>query len=916
MTAVDEWHGPRLPFVGRQEEHAAGVRAVLSAPSVVCVTGPAGVGKTRLVREILADRQVRSRTMLRGACQPPPGEVFPFGAVFEALRLAGPPPLTPSPVTGALAPYLPEIAANLPAALPPLPDPAAERHRLFRAVRDLLDALSPVVLVVEDLQWADDGTWALLRYLVARQPGRLSIVVTQRSGPVLSGARVIWLSGLDSAAVAELALAIDPTVTARILSELPEHTGGRPDLVEHATAYLLRTGEQSPARVPLPRAVRQDTADRLDALSSTARAVVVAAAVLGDAAPCAVLARVAGTTSGEAAVAVAEAVDAGLLSESDTDRYRVEPVAVRRCVHDGLAAPDARRAHARALNAVLDDPAVSPTRRSRHARLAGRFAEWVAYAELADGAGAAEALDAVLDEPALPPDIRERVATRYAQLAAAHPEHGSAARLDQLVRDPLLTTAARGEARLALGLTLVRRRDGVAAGRTELALAVGDLESRPDRAARAMAVLADPALGTRPLAEHREWADRAVRACRGDRPALLAAITANRVQAGDGPIPESVRRPPEGVHDPEDRLDLAHAHLTVAHGYSWTGQAARAGAHLRTARRLSDDSIGTGLALRLDLHTGQWAGLAERAHAHLSADPDTLPDSAEAALVLAALASAAGDRQAAEHWFARTGLDVPENGICPVALAASAGVIRLLLDRDEVATAEVEADRAMELFRDKGIWTWSGEVVPAVALAWLRAGRPADARALVEEVTAVAAGSDAPAVVAGAHAAMGAVAASDEQALWHYERARHHAARTGAAYAATAHGENAVRLRLKLGDAEAVTALIALVAAYEALGATRDANRCRLLLRDHGSAAHTRRWRRNGPGTLSPREQDVAALLVQHRSNQEIADTLFLSRRTVEQHVAGVLRKLGVKSRHEVTGSMASGVEPISRCRD
>lgn len=906
MTAVEEWQGLRLPFAGRREEHGAGVRAVLSAPSVLCVTGPAGIGKTRLVKEILADRQMRSRTVLRGACQPPPSEEFPCGAVFEALRLAGPPLLKPSPVTGALAPYLPEIAAHLPAALPPLPDPATERHRLFRAVRDLLDALSPVVLVVEDLQWADEGTWALLRYLVAQRPERLSIVVTQRSGPVLPGARVVSLSGLDSAAVAELALAIDPTVTARILSELPEHTGGRPALVEHAAAHLLRTGEQSLARVPPPRAVRLDTADRLDALSSTARAVVVAAAVLGDAAPGAVLARVAGTTSGQAEAAVADAVDAGLLSESGADRYRIEPGVVRRCVHDGLAAPDARRAHARALSVLRADPAASPTRLAEHARLAGRFADWVAYAEVADGDGAAEALWAVLDEPALPSDVRERVATRYARLVAAHPGHGSAARLDHLVRDPLLSAAARGEARLALGLTLVRRRDGVEAGRTELALAVGDLEGRPDRAARAMAVLADPALGARPLAEHREWAERGVRALAGERSALLAAITANLVCAGDAAIPESVRRPPEAVRDPEDRLDLARAHLTVAHGYSWTGRVTRARAHLLTARRLSDDTVGTGLRLRLDLHTGQWAGLAERAEAHLSADPDTLPDSAEAALVLAVLASATGDRQAAEHWFARTGLDIPEDGICPVALAASAGVIRMLLDRDEVATAEVEADRAMELFRDKGIWTWSGEVVPAVALAWLRAGRHAEARALAEEITAAAAGSDAPAVVAAAHAAMGVVE-SDERALWHFERARHHAARSGATYAATAHGENAVRIRLRLGDAEAVTALIALVAAYETLGATRDANRCRLLLRDHGSAAHTRRWRRNGPGALSPREQDVAALLVQHRSNQEIADTLFLSRRTVEQHVAGVLRKLGVKSRHDVTGSMASG---------
>lgn len=907
MTAVEEWQGLRLPFVGRQEELGAGIRAVLSAPSVVCVTGPPGVGKTRLVQVILADRRVRSRTVLRGACQSPPGEVFPCGAVFEALRLAGPTALPPSPVTGALAPYLPELAAHLPPALSPLPDPSAERHRLFRAVRDLLDALSPAVLVIEDLQWADDGTRALLRYLAAQQPAQLSTVVTQRSGPGLPGARVISLSGLDSAAVAELALAVDPTADGRMLGELAEHTGGRPGLVEHAMAYSLRTGERSVARMPLPPATRLDTAACLDALSPTARAVVVASSVVGDAAPCAVLGRVAATTSGEAAAAVAEAVDAGLLNETGAGRYRVEPEAVRRCVHDGLTESDARHAHARALSALRTDPAASPTRLAEHARLAGRFADWVTYAELADGNDAVTALGSVLDEPALAQDIRERVATRYARLVAAHPEHASATRLDQLIRDPLLTTAAHGEARLALGLMLVRRCDGVEAGRTELALAVEELEGRPDRAARAMAVLADPALGARPLAEHREWAERGVRALAGDWPALLASITANRVCAGDGPIPEAVRRPPEGVRDPEDRLAMARAHLTVARGCSWTGQASRARTHLRTARLLADGTVGTGLLLRLDLHTGRWAGLAERAQAHLSADPDTLPDGAEAALVLGVLASATGDRQAAEHWFTRTGLDVPEDGICPVALAAGAGMIRVLLDHDKVAAAEVAADRAMELFRHKAIWAWSGEVVPAVTLAWLRAGRPDEARTLAEEVTAAATGRDAPAVVAAAHAAMGAVAAAeeaDERALWHFERARHHTARTGATYAATGHSENAVRIRLKLGEAEAVTELIALVGAYETLGATRDANRCRLLLRDHGSAAHTRRWRRSGPGALSPREQDVAALLVRHRSNQEIADTLFLSRRTVEQHVASVLRKLGVKSRHDVPKSI------------
>ncbi|SDJ26668.1 regulatory protein, luxR family [Lentzea albidocapillata subsp. violacea] len=873
-------------FVGRRDDLAEGVRAVLTPPAILCVTGPAGVGKSRLVAEILADRQLRTRTVLRGVCLP--GGDFPCGAVFDALRAARP-RAEPSPVTGALAAYLPEIAAYLPAALPPLPDPAAERHRLVRAVRDLLEALTPAVLVVEDVRWADDDTRTLLRYLASHPVEELSVVVTGQAG--LPRQHVLELSPLDGDGVTELALSLVPGLSGGVLEELAAYTGGRPDLVISAVIGLLRTGEATLDGVPPSAAVRLNTASLLGNLSTVARAVVEAAAVTCTPVSLEVLAPIAGTTTAAAANAVTEAVRTGLLAESGAGRYSVEPGVVRRCVREGLAGPAARRVHLRALHVLRADPATPPAQLAAHARAAGRFSDWLACAE---DTGTAAALGEILDEPALPPELRCRAVTHYARIARRFPDPDSITRLDGLVQDRRLGTAARGEARLALGTLLVRRPGRVEEGRTELALAVADLGAH---AARAMTILADPTLGRRPVAEHQAWVSRVIT---DDEPALLAAATATLVHTADHDVPDLVRRSPDNACD---RLDLADAHLTVASAFSWSGHAGRARAHLHIARRLSGGTTGTGLALRLDWWAGRWAGLAERAEA----GADTQPDAAEAALVRASLAVATGDWPTAERWFTRTGLDTPEDAISPVVLAASAALIRMSLDRDDTATAAVTADRASDLFHRKENWAWAADVVPAIVRAWLHTGAAAEARELAYELAAAAARLDAPALLTASHAAIGAVSTAegdDERALIHFERARHHAARMGAPHLAAGHTEDAIHARLRLGDSTAIEALTDVIAHYDQLGATRDANRGRHLLRDHGSAIHTRRWHRAGPRVLSPRERDVADLLSRDRSNQEIADTLLLSRRTVEHHVASVLRKLGLRSRREVAHAL------------
>lgn len=104
---------------------------------------------------------------------------FPLGPLLDTLRdigtgISAGGPL--SPVTGALRPLLPELAGQLPPAPEPPEERAAERHRVFRALSELLGSLGEAVLVLEDLHWADEQTLAFLGYLAdvgaaLRDPG-------------------------------------------------------------------------------------------------------------------------------------------------------------------------------------------------------------------------------------------------------------------------------------------------------------------------------------------------------------------------------------------------------------------------------------------------------------------------------------------------------------------------------------------------------------------------------------------------------------------------------------------------------------------------------------------------------------------------------------------------------------------------
>jgi predicted ATPase len=166
-------------LVGREIELACLLEAAVLLPALVLVEGEAGVGKTRLVQDFLRSPELASVRLYSGACQHL-AEPFPLGPVLDALRASRPVRTKLSPVAGALCPLLPELAPLLPPPPQQLGDRRAERHRLFRALRELLGALGPSVLVLEDLHWADDQTLEFVRFLCPQLPPELLLVCTYR----------------------------------------------------------------------------------------------------------------------------------------------------------------------------------------------------------------------------------------------------------------------------------------------------------------------------------------------------------------------------------------------------------------------------------------------------------------------------------------------------------------------------------------------------------------------------------------------------------------------------------------------------------------------------------------------------------------------------------------------------------------
>lgn len=937
-------------FVGRNETLQRFLHAVAAPPAVLFVAGEAGSGKTRLINEW---RRQAGGTVLAAAC-PPIRPPLPLAAV-TGLLLSAEPHLPPAsalnPLLGALRPLLPELAERMPPDLPGLADPAEERHRLLRAIRALLGSLGRVTLVVEDLQWIDPDSRDLLSLLLSAPLPEVCLVLSYRPeelavpglplgvaaayAPQMRSATV-RVHPLQAEEVRQLVRQVrrqtgaNPDVPADFTARLTTVTGGVPRVIEDVLEQLRLPGEDPDGngfgRFAPPARLRELTNARVAALSTAGRRIAEAAAVLDEPVGEELLAEVSGMDAGEGRDALVEVLAGAVLAEAEDGRYGYRIPLAARAVYEVMPGPWRRELHSRAAAALAHGNAAPQLARlAHHHRRSGQHKAWMRHAEAAaeryiadgDNEAAIATLEEVLADQTVPRNVRTRLTIRLAQTAeVGRRSDQTVALLRRIIADDRLPVAARGELRLKLGLVLMNQAGEYAEGAAEVEQAVDELHERPALAARAMAVLSWPVLHFSSFSNDLGWLERAEEAAAAcDDAAIKMAVLANRatllMNCGD-PAAWTVaqRLTTEGGSNLAVRQQVARGLQNLADATILLGRHRAAEDFLRQATDLAAQ-VGASVTsttarctmLRLDWSMGRWTGLADRATEFIG--PDGPTTEVEGHLVTGLLAMARGDWDTAEASLAAAGVAAPHTSTVPVVAAASGAYIRVLAARGQLDEAVAETRRAVARVRAKGIWNWAAELAPYAVHVLGQAGLTGEARGLAEEFAAGMRGLESPLAEASLELCRGHLLAAEDrhaEAVDHFTGAAKAFAAQPRPYEAAQAEEGRARseLALRPGDADALAALAAAGAVFTGLGAGWDAARCQHTLREHGVVA--RGGRPGYGGGLTPREREVARLAAQGRTNREIAQMLFLSPRTVEQHVARSLHKLGVHSRAELAG--------------
>jgi DNA-binding SARP family transcriptional activator/RecA/RadA recombinase len=335
-----------LPLVGRERElellrsawQGAGTRGRL-----VAVEGEAGVGKTRVLEELAAEVRAAGGAVISAHCYEDESGMA-YGPLAEALHALAEDGLlrarlerVPDPLVAEAARLAPGLAggrSGLPAPAP-LDSPGAHT-RFLDGTAELIAALgderAPALLLVDDVQWADEASLDLLGYLARRLAARpLCVVATWRSEEVGSDHRARRLLDAaardDAAATIELARLERPEVE-RLIESLPAagelpagtsdavwaETEGLPFFVVEYIEWL--SSEQGGGRAPLEGA-QGLVRSRLQSVSETARQLLTAAAVIGRSFDPATLREASGRSDEEVVDGLEELIAAGLVREPD-----------------------------------------------------------------------------------------------------------------------------------------------------------------------------------------------------------------------------------------------------------------------------------------------------------------------------------------------------------------------------------------------------------------------------------------------------------------------------------------------------------------------------------------------------------------------------------------------------------------------
>jgi DNA-binding NarL/FixJ family response regulator len=839
-----------------------------------------------------------------------------------------------------------------------------ERYRSHRAVRELLERLTatkPLVLVLDDTHWADSASVELLGSLLRRPPDAAVLVVVavrprhapERLSPALEPARragTLVPIELDALTRIEAGEFLGATVDEATAAALYHESGGNPFYLEQLARAIERTSPLADATphdslgdLQVPPVVAAALAGELALLPDNARLVLRGAAVAGDPFDLELAAAAAEVNVESAMAAVDELLGLDVIRETDVPRrFRFRHPLVRRAVYESAPAGWRLGAHERSADALVAR-GVGAAERAHHVERAGRqgdakavdtlreagdvaahrapesAAHWFAVALrlLADDAPTQERVELLLS--------RAGALATYGHFAEAHSALLESIELvpkDAVALGVRLTTACAGVEHL-LGQH--------ASAHARLSSALEGLEDA--RSPEAVALMIELALDGVYRMEFEQigaWASRALEVVRplGNQPLTASAVAILAWGAGlCGRVPEAETYRSEAatlvdsLSDKELALRL-DAVVNLAGAELYLDRFGEAGGHAERAVAIAR-ATGQPAFVPFAFMLLAWVRML---HGQLAEGGEMLDAAVEEARLLgnaqslaglllnrSLTALAAGDLEiavsAAEESVELTrGM---ENGLVPAATGLALAGARL-------ETGDPRLGEAVELLLER---TGGAELplmpggsfrakwLELLTRCWLALGRPEDAgrAAACAETTAASMGGlrmatamadRAAAVIAlesgnaaeAARRALASAAAADDVGI----PVEAGLSRTiaGRALALAGRWDEAVEELERASDE------------LHACGAIRYRDAADRELRRLGRHVH-RRTRPGEPGrvgieSLTGREHQIAELVVDRRTNPEIAEALFLSPKTVETHMRNIFRKLDVSSRVEV----------------
>jgi DNA-binding CsgD family transcriptional regulator/tetratricopeptide (TPR) repeat protein len=983
------------PLVGRATEldrlmrHVD--RAAAGLPSAVLLAGDAGVGKSRLLEELGARATARGLRVLVGHCVDLGDVGLSYLPFVDLLRpLAADPGLrsalerypqladvltgrarTPAPESSALAPA--DLGGPLLPARRSLGRPVADgRLQLFESVAALLGDLAadrPLVVVLEDLHWADRSSRDLLRYLLARLVDEpVAVVASYRADDLhrrhplrpllaelvrLPGVERLQLGALPDADVELLVrglAAVRGGVSDRVVDDVVARAEGNAFYAEELLAAGLH-GEE------LPLGLSDVLLARVEQVSPEAQQVLRVAAVAGRRVRHELLSAVSGQAAAQLEDSLAEAVHHHLLVVSDDGRYLFRHALLREAVLADLLPGERVRLHAAVAAHLAAHPGTgTAAERAHHLRasndLPGALTASLDAAAAAGRVGAPaeqlQHLEAALALWPVVPDAAGRAGRAHWELlmdtAAAARVAGEMHRAVALLRaaQDVLGAAGEAEARArvhhTLAQTLTRIEDQEAAHRESsaaLALVPADPPSvvrtwaaathartswavgRPAEASAAgeEALAAADALGL-----DSAWADTAVSLARMQRVEDPAAV---RQRLDDA----LVRARRSGDVDVEMRV-LFNLAITAYDAGDVTGSLRVTGPAVVRARELAVEWSFYAAELRHLEVLGQYVAGDWDASLAAADELARVPEMAAHVRVSGLLVLAGrGDPAARDRLtWARDLTDRLDVHLSLMLATVTAEVELATQDGDpaEAVRRAREADRRMQEL-------WGGDRIGALRLLTSALAAVADAAARgrttgqADAVTRwVTEGEElaelAEQVVAG-YVPIGPLGV--EALAWQHRLA---------AEVSRLHGRAAPQLWHTVVEAfgyghvpeQAVCRFRlaeALLAADDRSAAGAELRRAHEVALRLGAVplrtaveALARRGRLELPGVrvpqvgsvFTPRETEVLGLMAQGRTNRQIGAELFISEKTASVHVSNILAKLGAGGRTEAVAIAAA----------